>query len=66
MTKYNFTNYMKFELFIEHLLPDQREQFKVRIAVGQLLARMSLHAMLDTADTLALSSSTAVVMHWAS
>lgn len=65
MSKYNFTvvNYAKFGSFFQHFPPDHQEQIQDTIIAGHLLARKSLQAALDAADTTAYSLSTAVVMH---
>ncbi|EMP40627.1 hypothetical protein UY3_02149 [Chelonia mydas] len=62
MAKYTYLNYKKFNSFIEHLPEEHHDQFKAIVQEGQLLAKTSLQASLDLADTLAQSISTVVVM----
>lgn len=63
MAKYNYTNYDKFNNFIEHLPVEYHEQFKAVIAEGQFLGRTLLQASLDAFNSVAYSIFTAVVMH---
>lgn len=52
MSKYDYLNY-EFKVFIDHLPQKHQEQFSAIIKEGQLLAKTSLQASLDVADTAA-------------
>lgn len=62
IAKYNFTNYNRLTVFIEHLLHEHREQFQLIISEDRLVARTALQASLDAVDTAARSISMAVVV----
>lgn len=59
VTQYNFNNYAV-TYYINSLPQDKREQFQAFISEGQLIAKTSLQAALNTAET--TSYSLAVVM----
>lgn len=62
MVKYIHPNYAKLNSFIERLPSEHREQFWEIIAEGWLLARTSLQASLEAAESAVCSFSVAVVM----
>ncbi|KAG6929223.1 hypothetical protein G0U57_006132, partial [Chelydra serpentina] len=65
LAKYN-TNYSNLSEFVEFLSEEKREQFRSIISKGHLLDRTALQASLGSADTVAQSITTAVVMRHAS
>lgn len=64
MSKYDYVNYEKFKVFINHVPREHQEQFSAIIKYGQLLGKISLQVSLDEADTSAWSITLAKQVSW--
>lgn len=65
LAKYDHSNYGKCIGFINEILEEKRQQFKSLVSEGQMIVRTALQASLDSADTVARSTATAVIMQHA-
>ncbi|EMP39556.1 hypothetical protein UY3_03152, partial [Chelonia mydas] len=61
LASYDFDNYSKLFEFASYIPDDRRADFKSILSKGQLISRTALQASLDTADTAACTTTTAVV-----